>query len=113
MEAESYESIGEMDIVGPLLPDHAGKQETWADALRLQREGREPERFHAISARVIMLHGDVDPHPGPSTRDVLRAWVPQLEYVEFEKCGHQPWNERHARERFLAVLRRWLLLDVA
>jgi pimeloyl-ACP methyl ester carboxylesterase len=107
--AESCDPIPLADPVGPLPPDEAGNRETWEDVLRLQREGTEPERFRSIRVPVIMLHGDTDPHPGPSTRDTLRAFVPQLEYVEFERCGHQPWVERRAREAFLGTLRRWLL----
>jgi hypothetical protein len=29
-----------------------------------------------------MLHGADDPHPGAITRDDLRPFLPQLEYVE-------------------------------
>lgn len=112
MESESYEPIRGVERVDDELPpDAAGNRETWEDALRLQREDIEPRRFSAITARVVMMHGDTDPHPGPSTRDVLRVFVPQLEYVEFARCGHQPWIERYAREPFLAYLRRWLSLE--
>jgi pimeloyl-ACP methyl ester carboxylesterase len=76
--------------------------------MRLQADGIEPAAFAAISVPVLMLHGDHDPHPGPSTRDVLRARIPQLEYVELPRCGHSPWRERHARDRFFAYLRTWL-----
>jgi pimeloyl-ACP methyl ester carboxylesterase len=41
-------------------------------------------------------------------RDSLKEYVPHLEYHEFEKCGHSPWVEEHARDRFLATARRWL-----
>jgi pimeloyl-ACP methyl ester carboxylesterase len=55
-----------------------------------------------------MVHGADDPHPGPATRDLLRRYLPRLEYRELERCGHEPWNERQAREPFLAVVREWL-----
>ena len=35
-------------------------------------------------------------------------FVPHLEYVELERCGHEPWRERHARNRFLRVVREWV-----
>mgnify|MGYP002713156459 CR=1 FL=1 len=94
---------------GEVVIDARGHEETWADVLRLQEEGIEPSRFAAIRSRVLMLHGDVDPHPGPATRDLLRRYLPHLEYVPLERCGHEPWRERHARSPFLRTLRHWLL----
>jgi hypothetical protein len=41
-------------------------------------------------------------------RDSLLPVLPQLEYVEFQRCGHYPWRERFAREQFYQVLRAWL-----
>jgi pimeloyl-ACP methyl ester carboxylesterase len=92
----------------PIEIDGAGNAETWADAIRLQREGIEPERFAAITAPVLMLHGTADPHPGPETCDRLRRFVPQLEYMELEGCGHEPWRERAGRAPFIATLAAWL-----
>lgn len=88
--------------------DPRGFDETWTDALRLQAEGIEPDAFAAIRVPVLMLHGDVDPHPGPATRDRLRRLMPQLEYVQLGECGHAPWRERRARGAFLAALGGWL-----
>jgi hypothetical protein len=55
-----------------------------------------------------MLHGTYDPHPGRMIRDGLRPVLPQLEYAEFERCGHSPWKERLARDDFFDALRAWL-----
>jgi hypothetical protein len=41
-------------------------------------------------------------------RDSLKPFLPQLEYMEFEKCGHHPAVERYAREAFFAAMRGWL-----
>jgi pimeloyl-ACP methyl ester carboxylesterase len=110
MRAESCDLVDDAGAAVDDLPaDEAGHAETWHDVLRLQREGIEPAAFSAVQARVLMLHGDLDPHPGPATRDVLRRFLPQLEYVVLERCGHEPWRERHARDRFLDLLRRRLL----
>jgi pimeloyl-ACP methyl ester carboxylesterase len=88
--------------------DSRGFEETWDDAVRLQRVGREPAAFRAISCPVLMLHGDDDPHPGGRIATTLRRYIPQLEYHSFPRCGHVPWRERHARERFLLDLRTWI-----
>jgi len=89
--------------------DATSNSETWNDVLRLQREGIEPAAFATIARPVLMLHGDDDPHPGEQTRDVLKRVIPQLEYVSFPRCGHEPWRERQASQPFLRTLRTWLL----
>jgi pimeloyl-ACP methyl ester carboxylesterase len=88
--------------------DAAGHEQTWRDVLRRQATGLEPRTFTAISAPVLMIHGDEDPHPGPMIRDALDPHLAHLEYVEIARCGHEPWRERHGREPFLAALRAWL-----
>jgi pimeloyl-ACP methyl ester carboxylesterase len=83
-------------------------RETWEDMVRLQGEGVYPAAFAAIKSPVLMLHGAVDPHPGEMIRASLAPYIPQLEYREWERCGHYPWLEKYAREEFFAVMREWL-----
>lgn len=109
MSIEAYELMDSAnDPSDALQYDGGANAETWNDVLRLQREGIEPQRFSRISSPVLMLHGYSDPHPGAATRDLLRRFIPHLQYAEFEKCGHQPWKEQHARHPFLAALLSWL-----
>ena len=56
-----------------------------------------------------MLHGAADPHPGLMIRASLEPYLPQLEYHEWERCGHYPWLERAVRDEFFSVLRAWLI----
>ena len=88
--------------------DARAHEETWADMIRLQAEGTYPAAFAVIDAPVIMLHGVDDPHPGQMIRSTLVLYLPQLEYTEWERCGHYPWLERHAHREFFRVLRDWL-----
>lgn len=89
--------------------DARAHHETWEDMVRLQDEGVYPAAFAAIECPVLMLHGAVDPHPGRRIRASLEPYLPQLEYREWERCGHYPWLEREARDEFLTVLRGWLV----
>jgi pimeloyl-ACP methyl ester carboxylesterase len=112
MSIEAYELMENVDDPSDALYcDAAANAETWNDVLRLQRESLEPHRFNRISCPVLMLHGSIDPHPGAATRDLLSRFIPHLQYVEFEKCGHEPWKEKHARNPFLAALLSWLKLQ--
>ncbi len=88
--------------------DARAHEETWNDMLRAQKDGLYPAAFSAILSPVLMLHGAFDPHPGPMIRDNLLPFLPQLEYREWERCGHEPWRERGVSEEFFQVLGSWL-----
>lgn len=104
----SYDPVetDEENEAGPF--DMSAHKETWEDMVRLQSEGVYPAAFSKISVPVIMLHGSYDPHPGNMIRSSLEPYIAQLEYHEFERCGHSPWLERAVRGDFFAVLRSWL-----
>ena len=93
--------------------DARAHDETWADMLRLQQQSVYPARFAAIRSPVLMLHGAVDPHPGRMIRASLKPYIPQIEYREWEQCGHYPWLEKSARDEFFGVLRGWLASHLA
>lgn len=82
--------------------------ETWDDMLRLQAGGAYPAAFASIRVPVLMLHGSFDPHPGGMIRASLQPYMPQLEYREFDRCGHYPWLEKAVSDEFFEVLRDWL-----
>ena len=88
--------------------DARGHEETWQDMLRLQDEGVYPSSFANIHSPAIMMHGAFDPHPGRLIHAGLAPFLPQLEYREWEQCGHYPWLEKTARDDFYATLRAWL-----
>lgn len=106
LPAYSYDPI--IDHLADVQCDAVAHRETWGDMLRLQANGIYPAAFAAIASPVLMLHGAVDPHPGPLIRDSLTPFVPQLEYHELQHCGHYPWLERHARDGFFEMLNGWL-----
>jgi len=103
---DSHEPVARELTLEPC--DARAYHETWEDMLRLQEKGVYPAAFTAIKAPVLMLHGAVDPHPGPLIRASLEPYLPQLEYREWERCGHYPWLERAVRDEFFTVLCQWL-----
>lgn len=88
--------------------DAVAHEQTWTDMRRRQNDGTYPAAFAAIQVPVLMLHGDADPHPGQMISEELRRYVRQLEYRELPHCGHSPWLERQARERFFDELENFL-----
>jgi pimeloyl-ACP methyl ester carboxylesterase len=104
----AIDGAGDGDDAPGRTLDRVANQETWDDMVRLQAAGVYPAAFRAIAVPVLMLHGAYDPHPGEMIRDGLVPFIPQLEYRQWERCGHYPWLERHARHEFYATLRGWL-----
>jgi len=87
--------------------DARAHEQTWTDMMRLQEQGVYPGAFAAIRVPVIMMHGADDPHPGEMIRASLEPYLPQLEYVEWQRCGHYPWLEP-VRDQFYESLLDWL-----
>lgn len=107
---DSYDPLPDFADPSEALPvDALGHTETWNDVLRLQREGIEPQAFAQIRASVLLVQGDYDPHPGAAIRQALQRYIPHLEYLELERCGHEPWRERYAHQTFAAAVGDWLL----
>src|SRR5229473_5088897 len=74
--------------------DARAHHETWDDMLRQQTEGIYPAAFAAIKVPILMVHGVFDPLPGRLILKGLRPYLPQINYVELERCGHYPWLEK-------------------
>jgi pimeloyl-ACP methyl ester carboxylesterase len=104
----SYDPLPADDEETPEPFDMRAHKETWEDMVRLQKAGVYPAAFAAIRSPVVMLHGAYDPHPGTMIRESLAPHIPQLEYREWERCGHYPWHERGVRDEFFAVMHQWL-----
>ena len=89
--------------------DARAYRESWDDMLVQQERGVFPAAFTAVTAPVLMLHGESDPHPGDLIRAALATMIPHLEYQQWRNCGHYPWLERSVQAEFATTLRDWLL----
>lgn len=91
-----------------LYYDELGFRETWEDVLSLQEKGIQPAEFVRITAPVVMIHGEDDPHPGSLIYQTLEPHIQNLIYIPIDQCGHKPWIECFAGNRFFDLL--WLHL---
>jgi pimeloyl-ACP methyl ester carboxylesterase len=76
----------------------------WGEATQLRRSGRLMEIGREIACPVVAIHGDYDPHPAEGVEKPLSAVIGDFRFILLEKCGHKPWIERQARERFFQVM---------
>ncbi|MCC7564830.1 MAG: alpha/beta hydrolase [Methanomicrobiaceae archaeon] len=76
----------------------------WGEAERLRRSGELLALGERICCPVVAIHGDYDPHPAEGVAAPLSRVLADFRFITLEACGHTPWRERRARERFFAVL---------
>jgi pimeloyl-ACP methyl ester carboxylesterase len=77
----------------------------WADASALRHSGELVALGRAIRCPVIAIHGNYDPHPIAGIREPLAPVLDDFQIEILERCGHYPWQERHARDAFFDLLR--------
>ncbi|MBN1782219.1 alpha/beta hydrolase [bacterium] len=79
-------------------------EKVWPEAQFLRRSGALMEALRSIRCPVLAVHGDYDPHPYAGVRDPLSAVLKDFRFILLEKCGHRPWIEKQASERFYRIL---------
>jgi pimeloyl-ACP methyl ester carboxylesterase len=79
-------------------------RQVWGEAERLRRSGDLLAFGRKIRCPVVAVHGDYDPHPAEGVAEPLSHVLPDFRFILLEGCGHTPWCERRARERFYVVL---------
>lgn len=81
----------------------------WREASLLRQSGELLELGRRIVCPVTAIHGDWDPHPYKGVREPLRETLKSFRFILLESCGHKPWIERRAREKFFSVLEEEIL----
>jgi len=86
-------------------------EHVWPEAAEMRRSGKLLDLASRITCPVVAIHGDYDPHPGEGVRSPLTGRLERFRFDLLERCGHTPWIERHARERFFRILESELDTD--
>jgi pimeloyl-ACP methyl ester carboxylesterase len=76
----------------------------WQEAARMRKTGALLKLGKLVACPVLAIHGNYDPHPAEGVRDPLSEAIRDFRFVLLTKCGHTPWKERQARDRFYEVL---------
>ncbi len=84
----------------------------WKEAMELRRSGELLELGKKILCPVVAIHGDYDSHPAEGVEKPLSAVISDFRFILLENCGHKPWIERQARDRFYAILREEIRRDI-
>jgi len=76
----------------------------WNATAEMRRSGELIGLAAHIRCPVVAIHGDHDPHPANGVEAPLSKSLKDFRFILLEKCGHKPWIERQACERFYRVL---------
>ena len=80
----------------------------WQDAAELRRSGKLLELGEYIQCPVVAIHGDNDSHPAEGIWKPLSAVLNSFRFILLENCGHMPWIERQARDKFYEIIKEEL-----
>jgi len=76
----------------------------WSEAEKLRRNGTLLEMGKQICCPVVAIHGDYDPHPATGIEEPLSRIVKDFRFILLKKCGHYPWMERDAKNKFYKII---------
>lgn len=76
----------------------------WKEASILRESGKLLKLGKLIQCPVVAIHGDYDPHPAEGVEKPLTRVLKHFKFILLEHCGHCPWNEKEAKEKFFKTL---------
>jgi len=77
----------------------------WPNFVRLRdTPGFLKNEFSKIDIPTVVIHGEYDPHPIEGIRPFLADCIDKISFHMLPECGHYPWIERFARNRFFEIL---------
>lgn len=98
-ESDAFDSVGAQgDVFQPV----------WQEAAELRRSGKLLALGKHIGCPVVAIHGNYDPHPAEGIQKPLSAILKNFRFIRLKNCGHKPWIERGARDKFYAILKEEL-----
>ena len=106
-KADSYDPMPHDDEI--LEYQYELSQSVWEQAMKLRSSDKLLNLGRKIVCPVIAIHGDYDPHPAEGVKEPLSRTLKDFRFILLEKCGHCPWLERSAKDRFYGILKKELL----
>ena len=106
VQADSYDPLPHDDEM--LKCQYDVFLSVWEQAAHFRSSGKLLELGKSIKCPVVAIHGDYDPHPAAGVEEPLSRVLKDFRFVLLEKCGHRPWLERNARNRFYNILKQEL-----
>lgn len=103
MRADSFKPIGKDKV--KLDCNYYIYQSVWSEASLLRQSGELLKIGKQIQCPVLAIHGDYDPHLSEGVEKPLSHIIKNFRFILLKKCGHEPWNEEHAKDEFYKILK--------
>jgi pimeloyl-ACP methyl ester carboxylesterase len=105
-KADSYAPLPPEPEPEPLPVSEEINRKVWEEAQELRISGEILEIGKKIKCPVVAIQGDYDPHLAEGVREPLSRILKDFKLIVLEKCGHEPWLEKYAREKFYEILKK-------
>ncbi|MGD0779952.1 MAG: alpha/beta hydrolase [Dehalococcoidales bacterium] len=105
VKADTYAPLPEQELESMPVSEEINRK-VWAEAKKLRTSGEILEIGKRITCPVIAIHGDYDPHLVAGVQEPLSRVLKNFRFILLEKCGHYPWLEKYARNKFYEILRK-------
>ncbi len=103
-KADAYDPIETVGDGRSIKPSAEIFQRVWNDAAKLRKTGQLLELANHVKCPVVAIHGDFDPHPADGVEQPLSKAIKDFRFILLKNCGHKPWIEKKAKDKFFEVL---------
>ena len=103
IKVDSYDLLPAKDEVLEYQPEI--NEKIGREIRDLLASGELLELGKKIKCLTAVIQGDHDPRLAEGVREPLSRVLEDFKFILLEKCGHTPWLERYARDKFFEVLR--------
>lgn len=96
-----------LESKGALTVDKAESEmynRIWDEAVKLRTSGELLKAFKNIQCKVFLIQGVCDPHPIEGVVEPLEENGISCKTYILERCGHSPFMEKYAKEKFYDIL---------
>ena len=81
----------------------------WSEAAGLRTSGKILDSFRRIKCKLYLIQGATDPHPVNGITVPLQEIRVACETYVLDKCGHSPFMEKYAKDKFYEILYQIIL----
>lgn len=102
-KTDSYDPIPSSESVQVETQPELYRQ-IWSEAREVRQSGELVELGEYIESPVVAIHGNYDPHPAEGVKEPLSRILSDFKFIQLKNCGHTPWIEREAKDKFYSIL---------
>jgi pimeloyl-ACP methyl ester carboxylesterase len=102
-KADAYDPL--IDNSNKIIYDFNIFQKVWNEAVKIRKSGLLLDIGSKIKCSVVAIHGDYDPRPAEGLKEPLSKRLKGFRFILLENCGHKPWIEKQARNKFYKILK--------